>query len=270
MGTGGSPFVIRRARGGIGVLTNVFIVMLFVGISPMELLQQKGGVNAAEPQTTPKDEIGTETERRDFVATVLADMEDVWYSLLARQNLKYTAPKLVLYTGSYQTACGAWRAERGPSYCIADRSIYLDLDFFRDFEFRNHARGYFARAYVVAHEVGHHVQNLLGVLQTPGGLAFNSTAERNAFSRELELQADCFAGVWANHALAKGLLEEDDILAMTATAALVSDNWFGIVDGDHGTATQRVRWFRTGVEGGRVDSCDTSQAIESRGFWTAP
>ena len=277
LGRGGGPFVIRRAGGGgIGFIIVVFVVMMFLGINPLELLQNGGTLPSGplpgqqvENPTTPESAAQND-EMRAFVATVLAETEDVWNAVFADLGLQYEEPVLVLFTGSYQSGCGFASAASGPFYCPVDKKIYIDLAFYRELRNRFQAPGDFAQAYVLAHEVGHHVQNLFGILpQYQRERASVSEAEGNRMSVRVELQADCFAGVWANRTQDKGLLEDGDVEEAINAASAVGDDMIqkrtqGYVvpeSFNHGTAAQRMQWFRAGFQAGDVDSCDTSSAV---------
>jgi len=198
---------------------------------------------------------------------VLADTEDTWNAIFEAGGLDYREPVLVMFTGSVQSACGMATAAVGPFYCPADHKVYIDLAFFQDLKQRHGAPGDFAQAYVIAHEVGHHVQNLLGisdkVRQAQRGVG---KAEANALSVQLELQADCFAGLWGNHAdRSRQVLEQGDVEEALGAASAIGDDRLqkesmGYVVPEsftHGTSEQRVRWFRKGIESGDVSSCDT-------------
>jgi predicted metalloprotease len=205
-----------------------------------------------------------------FVSTVLADTEDVWTALFQQGGATYQQPKLVLFRGAVRTACGAGQAAMGPFYCPTDQKVYIDLSFYDTLKNRMGAPGDFAEAYVIAHEVGHHVQHQLGITdKVDQARARSSQAQGNAMSVRLELQADCFAGVWAHHAqrarnvLEQGDIEEamnaaqkigDDALQQSAGRAVVPESF------THGTSEQRQRWFATGLKAGSVKSCDTFNA----------
>jgi uncharacterized protein len=255
----GMPLV---AGGGIGTIILV-LAALFFGFDPSVVLQQGASPPTSEaPATSPGSD-----KLRDFVAVVLADTEDTWAELFRRMNREYQDPKLVLFTGSVQSACGMAGAAVGPFYCPGDHKLYLDLDFFRALGTRLGAPGDFAQAYVIAHEVGHHVQALLGISErvtTRRRSADRATA--NALSVRQELQADCFAGVWAHHAnRTRQILEAGDLEeALGAAAAVGDDRLQRQAEGrtapesfTHGTSAQRVRWFRRGFDSGAVDRCDT-------------
>jgi uncharacterized protein len=258
----GVPLV---AGGGIGTIILV-LAALFFGFDPGAVLQTDSPNPASEaPATSPRQD-----DARDFVAVVLADTEDTWAELFRRMNREYRNPKLVLFTGSVQSACGIAGAAVGPFYCPGDHKLYLDLDFFRALRTRFGAPGDFAQAYVVAHEVGHHVQALLGIAgRAPGTEPRADRAGANAGSVRLELQADCFAGVWAHHAnRTRQILEEGDLEEALGAAAAIGDDRLqrqaqGRVAPEsftHGSSAQRVRWFKHGFDSGAVDRCDTFRA----------
>jgi len=262
----GGPFVTRRAGGGgIGAIIVVLILAWVLGINPLELLTGGGQLTAPQSQQVG-NRAGVSDEMRDFVATVLADTEDTWKAIFAASGETYPEPTLTLFTDSVNSACGFASAATGPFYCPADQNLYIDFGFYDDLRTRFGAPGDFAQAYVLAHEVGHHVQNVLGVLaETQRQRQSVSESEGNAISVRTELQADCFAGIWANHTNRKGLLEAGDIdEALTAATAIGDDTLQrqgqGYVVPDsftHGTSEQRARWFKRGYEQGTVDACDT-------------
>jgi predicted metalloprotease len=252
----GVPLV---AGGGIGTVI-LLLLALFFGFDPSEVMQQQartqvpGGEGQASPRQDPA---------RDFVSVVLADTEDTWREVFRKMNREYREPKLVLFTGAVQSACGMAGSAVGPFYCPPDERIYLDLDFFRDLGDRFGAPGDFAQAYVIAHEVGHHVQNVLGLARI--GEASRGGRD-NAVSVRRELQADCFAGIWAHHAeRTRHLLESGDLEEGLAAAAAVGDDRLqkraeGRIAPEsftHGTSEQRKRWFVRGFESGDVAQCDT-------------
>ena len=205
-----------------------------------------------------------------MVSVVLADTEDTWNELFAQSGQDYPEPKLVLFTDAVQSACGAAQAAMGPFYCPGDNKVYIDLSFYRDLRERHRAPGDFAQAYVIAHEVGHHIQNVLGISgKVQAERRRVSTADGNALSVKLELQADCLAGVWANHAnRARSILESGDVEEALQAASAIGDDRLqrearGRVAPDsftHGTSEQRVRWFKNGLSSGSVDQCDTFKA----------
>jgi predicted metalloprotease len=258
---GGTAF-----KGGIGTLVIVLGLSWFLGIDPQILFQLQ---QASVPVTTQTDYQPTarEQEQADFVSVVLADTEDTWNAIFRQAGNTYEEPRLVLFTGVVQSACGMADAAVGPFYCPADRQVYIDLAFFDDLRQRHGAPGDFAQAYVIAHEVGHHVQNLLGisgkVRSAQRGLG---KSEVNALSVKQELQADCFAGLWGNHAnRSRQVLEQGDIEeALNAATAIGDDRLQKQAQGyvvpesfTHGTSQQRVEWFKRGIESGDVGDCNT-------------
>jgi uncharacterized protein len=269
MGGLGRGRIVRRAGGGgglgIGTILILLVVAYFLGINPLELLSGSGPGSTTTPQQTSGQQAGDD-EMRDFVATVLADTEDTWQAIFAEGGDDYPEPTLTLFSGSVQSRCGFASAATGPFYCPADQNLYIDLSFYDDLRRRFGAPGDFAQAYVLAHEVGHHVQNVLGVLpRVQERKQQVSETEANDLSVRTELQADCLAGVWANHTQQRGLLEEGDVEeAITAAEAVGDDNLQrqsqGYVVPDsftHGSSEQRAQWFRRGLERGSVDDCDT-------------
>ncbi len=260
----------RRARplvgGGIGVIV-IAIIIAVLGGDPMAFLAQQ---RAAAPQQTQVQRGGSsavDDERAAFIKVVLADTEDVWNKLFAEAGQRYQEPKLVLFDGQVTSACGYGSAASGPFYCPGDYQVYIDLSFFDELARRFEAPGDFAQAYVVAHEVGHHVQNLLGIsrqVQSQRGRI--SQEEYNALSVKLELQADFLAGVWAHHAhRMKQILESGDVDEALQAASAIGDDAIqkrsqGYVVPEsftHGTSEQRVRWFYRGLESGRIEDGDT-------------
>lgn len=259
------PRMLASKTGRIVLVVGVLVIIggRFLGIDLLPLLL--GGsptTNQSAWQPTAEDQ-----ELSQFVAVVLADTEDTWHQVFREQGQQYREPALVLFSGSVNSACGRASAAVGPFYCPADQQVYLDLSFFHDLDTRFGAPGDFAQAYVIAHEVGHHVQTLLGISQrVRQAQQGKSQAAVNALSVRQELQADCFAGVWgytAHHhlkVLDPGDLEE----ALTAAAAIGDDRLQKQARGQvipdsftHGSSAQRVRWFRRGFESGKVSSCDT-------------
>lgn len=246
------------AGGGIGVVV-VALVAMFLGIDPGVVLQ---GLNEA-PLTPAPVEQGEPDPARDFVAAVLGSTEDTWVPIFEQSGMRYEKPVLVLFNEAVQSACGYAQSAVGPFYCPADRRLYIDLSFFRDLHARFGAPGDFAQAYVIAHEVGHHVQNLLGVMKRARDSGAAADKENSV---RTELQADCYAGVWASHN--PSILEAGDIEEGLAAAAAVGDDRIqmqsrGYVSPEsftHGSAAQRVRWFQTGLESGQPNRCDTFAA----------
>ncbi len=259
------------AGGGIGVVILALVAMFF-GVDPSVILQ--GGLPGTEaPAPTARQQASPparDDPTKQFVARVLGSTEDVWTEVFGRSNRKYEAPTLVLFSGSVRSACGFAQAAVGPFYCPADRKLYIDLDFLHALQERFRAPGDFAQAYVIAHEVGHHVQNLLGVSERVHGMQQRSDARTaNALSVRNELQADCFAGIWASRAnQAKRILDEGDIEeGMRAAAAVGDDNiqksTRGYVSPEsftHGSSQQRVSWFRRGLSSGDLRQCDAFAA----------
>jgi uncharacterized protein len=251
--------------GGIGAVL-ITLIAIVLGVDPSEL-DTAGGQPAENVQTADPDEFTGIDEEADFVSVVLADTEDTWQALFARRGLQYREPELVLFNDVVSSACGMARSAVGPFYCPADRMVYLDLSFFRELHQRFGAPGEFARAYVIAHEVGHHVQALTGVAdQVRAAQARASRTEANAIQVRMELQADCYAGVWAHHAQReRQVLEPGDIeAALRAAAAIGDDNLQREAQGyvvpesfTHGTSAQRMQWFSRGFESGDPAHCDT-------------
>ena len=251
--------------GGLGTVALV-VISLLLGVDPRVLLQQldQGGGGYSEQQTRqPAPDDGA----RRFVAQVLATTEESWTSLFREAGRNYTPPRLVLFSRGTQTGCGNAPSSVGPFYCPEDQRVYIDLDFLSSMQRELNAPGDFARAYVIAHEVGHHVQQQLGIIQRVNAARQRmNERDSNALSVRLELQADCFAGVWANRTQARHqILENGDVEAGMNAAASVGDDRLqrrsqGQVVPEsftHGTSAQRVRWFKQGMEVGRIDACDT-------------
>ena len=253
--------------GGIGTIV-VVVLALFFGLDPSVVLQ--GGGSPAPPAVERRAPPPEQDQLKDFVAAVLGDTEDTWREVFARMKREYREPKLVLFSDVVQSSCGTAQSAVGPFYCPGDQKVYLDLSFFRDLRERFRAPGEFAQAYVIAHEVGHHVQNLIGISERVRSLQSRAgERDANALSVRVELQADCFAGVWASHAnRARHILEQGDIEAGLNAAAAIGDDRLqrqarGHVVPDaftHGSSTQRVRWFKQGLDSGEVRACDTFKA----------
>jgi predicted metalloprotease len=252
--------------GGIGSIL-LIIAALYFGVDPSFLIEGMQSSNVSTSGTQPTADDLRNDPLADMIAVVIADTEDVWGGLFANQGRRYERPTLVLFTGSTRSACGLGQAAMGPFYCPADRKAYIDLGFYEEMRTRFRAPGDFAQAYVIAHEIGHHVQNLLGVSDKVRQMqARAGKAEGNQLSVRLELQADCLAGVWANRAdKARGILESGDIEEALNAASAIGDDRLqkqsrGTVVPEsftHGTSTQRQHWFRTGLQSGDPDSCDT-------------
>lgn len=267
---GGGGFGFGGRSIGIGTIAIALIGSYFLGVSPMTIinaLSGGGGSIAPVQQESPAHRPPASDTQAKFVSTVLADTEDTWTELFKAQNAQYVKPKLVLFTGATRTACGTGQTASGPFYCPGDQKVYIDLAFYRLMQERFHVTSEFAQAYVIAHEVGHHVQHLLGIDEKVAA-ARQSGSEKaaNAMSVKLELQADCFAGVWAFHAnRSRHILEQGDVEGALAAATAIGDDTLqrqsqGQVVPDsftHGTSAQRVRWFSKGIETGEFTQCDT-------------
>ena len=266
----GSGRAGKLLGGGIGTVV-VILIAASTGLDPNMLMQGLEAVGGSTQSAEPLPENLENDPAANRIAVVLADTEDVWGEIFRSGGQTYEPPTLVLFSGSTRSACGLGQAAMGPFYCPGDRKAYIDLSFFNDLQSRFGAPGDFAQAYVVAHEVAHHVQNLLGVsakvrqLQQQG----RSQAEVNQLSVRLELQADCFSGVWANRAdRMHGILEEGDLDEALNAATAIGDDRLqrqsrGTVTPDsftHGSSAQRKRWFRTGYDSGNPDACDTFSA----------
>jgi predicted metalloprotease len=253
--------------GGIGTIA-IVVIALFLGVDPSVLLQ--GNVpEQSVPQTSspPTQRAGGEDEMRQFVARVLGSTERTWTQIFEAGGRTYDKPTLVLFSDAVQSACGFAQAASGPFYCGPDHKVYIDLSFYRDLRQRFQAPGDFAQAYVIAHEVGHHVQNLLGIMnKVQASQSRANEQQANALSVRLELQADCLAGVWANHAhRERNILEQGDVEEGLNAAAQIGDDrmqkrarGYVVPEGfTHGSAEQRNRWFRRGIESGELKQCDT-------------
>jgi len=269
-GAGGGRGGMRMGRGKIGVGTIVLaLVAMYFGVDPSVVLNSGltgGGVSVEAPAGAPP---ANDAEAR-FASMVLADTEATWQAIFQQGGGRYVEPKLVLFTGATRTACGVGQAAMGPFYCPGDQKVYIDLAFYDELRTRFRAPGDFAQAYVIAHEVGHHVQNLLGVSgKVQEARQRVSEAEGNQLSVRLELQADCFSGVWAHHAdRARQVLEAGDIEEALGAAAAIGDDrlqkqaqGYAVPDSfTHGSSAQRVRWFKQGLASGELKSCDTFSA----------
>jgi len=264
-------------RGGFGLIA-IVVIALILGVNPLALLGlADGGSNYVAPQTHTASRPATSSDAEThFVARVLRSTEDVWTELFRQQHRTYVDPKLVLYRGQTRTqGCGIGQEAMGPFYCPGDQKVYLDLGFFDELSRRFHSPGQFPQAYVVAHEVGHHVQNLLGILGKVDRMREQmSKRDANALSVRLELQADCLAGVWAYHAshgpnASLKLSDQDVEQAITAATAIGDDTLQKQAQGrvvpdsfTHGTSEQRVRWFNIGLQSGNMNKCDTFRASQ--------
>ncbi len=255
--------------GGIGTIALALVAMYF-GVDPSVVLNMGQGLSQnnapVEARPIPKDDPGAK-----FVAKVLASTEDTWGKIFAASGQQYPAPKLVLFSGQTPTACGSGQAAAGPFYCPGDQKVYIDLSFYEEMKNRFYALGDFAQAYVIAHEIGHHIQNLQGISEKvqQARQSARNEAESNALSVKLELQADCYEGIWAMRADgANRILEAGDVEeAMTAAAAIGDDalqkqaQGYAVPDSfTHGTSQQRQRWFNQGLSAGDIKKCDTFSA----------
>jgi uncharacterized protein len=252
---------------GIGTVIVALVGGLMFGIDPFTMLSIISGGGGTVQEQGPAPAPPPDDRRAAFVSTVLADTEDVWTGVMRQNGGTYPAPKLVLFRGAVLTSCGQGSAAMGPFYCPEDQRIYIDLDFFDTMANRLGATGDFAQAYVIAHEVGHHVQNLLGIsAEINRAQGRMSRTQANALSVRIELQADCFAGVWTHHSQkSKGWLEQGDIEKALNAAAQIGDDALqqkteGVIVPEsftHGTSEQRVRWFTRGLQAGNITQCDT-------------
>jgi len=272
-GLGGAGFKL----GGFGLVA-VVAISLLLGLNPLDVIvsMQGGGVpSAPAPPSSPSSPssppapAGARDETKEFIARVLGDTEDTWTKLFRDMQGQYRAPRLVLFRGGVESACGMASSAVGPFYCPPDQRVYLDRAFFEDLSKRFGAPGEFARAYVIAHEIGHHVQNLMGITEKVAQQRERTGGARgNQLSVRLELQADCLAGVWGFYAKQRGLLEPGDVESGLGAAAAIGDDRIqrqtrGQVSPEsftHGSSEQRVRWFRAGLESGQPRQCDTFSA----------
>jgi hypothetical protein len=256
--------------GGIGTIA-IVLAALYFGIDPSVLLEGIQSANVpSDTPTTPGEQDFSGDPLADMVSVVVADTEDVWNEVFAESNRRYEEPVLVMFRGATRTACGVGQAYMGPFYCPADSKAYIDLDFYTELKNRFDAPGDFAQAYVIAHEIGHHVQHLLGITEEVRVSRQRlSESEANSMSVRLELQADCLAGVWANRTEREhGFLEEGDVDEALNAASAIGDDRLQQRGGSavspdsftHGTSEQRVRWFRSGLQSGEPDRCDTFNA----------
>lgn len=259
----------KAAGGGIGIVVIALIAMYF-GIDPSIFLSTQDPTGGISMQETTRQISPAENQLADFVSVVLADTEDTWHEQFRRMGKTYREPRLVLFSGAVQSACGFAQAAMGPFYCPADQKVYIDLSFYQDLKNRHGAPGDFAQAYVIAHEIGHHVQTLLGISEKVHSARRRvSDVQGNKLSVMQELQADCFAGVWAYHAnRTRQILEEGDIEEALGAASAIGDDRLqrearGYVTPDsftHGSSAQRVRWFKRGLKSGDVMECNTFRA----------
>lgn len=283
--SGGNPMRGRGVKmgGGIGGMGILLLVVVFLtGGNPMQLLNQMlegGGQGAAQSQPQPRNlpTGGANDEQADFVSAVLGDTEDTWNAIFAKAGARYQPPKLVLFNDAVRSACGMGSAATGPFYCPGDHKVYLDLSFFAQLH-RMGAPGDFAQAYVIGHEVAHHVQNLQGIsMQVQQAQRRGTKAQSNQLSVLTELQADCYAGVWAHHAeRQRDLLERGDIEEGLQAAASIGDDTLQRQAGQrvrpesftHGSSAQRIEWFKRGLQTGEMGQCDTFAVASggARGF----
>lgn len=258
--------------GGIGIVLLALVGMYF-GIDPSVILNSnllnEGSSPGSSGQQTERGANPEEDRLADFVSVVLADTEDTWEAIFRDGGGVYEKPRLILFTGQVKSACGLAQSATGPFYCPADKKVYIDLGFYKELKNKLNAPGDFAQAYVVAHEIGHHVQNLLGISgKVQARRASISETDYNKLSVKLELQADCFAGIWANHAdRVRSILEPGDVEEALNAASMIGDDHLqkqsrGYVVPDsftHGSSAQRVQWFRTGLASGDINNCNTFQ-----------
>jgi predicted metalloprotease len=274
-GGGGGGFGGGRSI-GIGSIVIALVASYFFGVNPMTVLSlltgggQPAPMQQQQPPRPPQSQSPEEARMVRLVSTVLADTEDTWDTIFRAAGASYVRPHLVLFSGSTQTACGTGQSATGPFYCPGDQKIYIDLAFYRLMKQRFQVDGDFAQAYVIAHEVGHHVQNLMGISgKVDDARRRMSEKQANAMSVRLELQADCFAGVWAYHANeARAILEQGDVAGALQAATAIGDDALqkqaqGYVVPDsftHGTSAQRAAWFKRGIDTGKVANCNTFEA----------
>lgn len=260
----------RVGRIGIGTVLLVLVAMYF-GVDPSIVLDGPAGVGGPSDDTAPRGpRPAGEDELARFVSMVLADTEKTWHAIFRSGGREYVEPKLVLFSGATRTACGVGQSAMGPFYCPADEKVYIDLAFYDELRHRFRAPGDFAQAYVIAHEIGHHVQKQLGISERVQAARQRASArEGNQLSVRLELQADCLAGVWAHHAdRARHVLEAGDVEEALGAATAIGDDrlqrqaqGYAVPDSfTHGTSEQRVQWFKTGLRGGALRDCDTFAA----------
>lgn len=271
-GGGGGGGLIGGRGIGVGTIVIALVGGWIFGINPLTILGvlSGGGAPTAQVQQGPAQRPPADDRMAKFVSTVLADTEDVWKQQFTKGGATYSEPRLVLFRGATSTACGQGQAAMGPFYCPADQKVYIDLGFYETLKNRMGAPGDFAQAYVIAHEVGHHVQHLLGISRKMDDMRGRvSQAQYNALSVRLELQADCFAGLWAHHAQnARQVLEQGDVQEAMNAAARIGDDALQRGSGGavvpesftHGTSAQRQRWFATGLKTGDLKACDTFSA----------
>jgi uncharacterized protein len=267
-GGGGGRGGIGGRGIGIGSIVIALAASYFLGVNPMTVLGILGGGGGGEPVSQqPAQRPPANDASANFVSTVLADTEDVWGKVFSQGGSAYKAPKLVLFRGSTPTACGTGQSAMGPFYCPGDQKVYIDLSFYETMRSKLGAPGDFAQAYVVAHEIGHHLQNQLGISGKVDAMRGRiSEREQNSLSVRLELQADCFAGVWSNHSQLS--LDKSDIQEALNAASQIGDDTLqkrsqGYAQPEtftHGSSQQRMKWFSAGLQSGNMKSCDTFNA----------
>lgn len=271
---GGGGLSFGGGRLGLGSIAIALVASYFLGINPMTVLNMLsgGGMPAIEQSAPAAHRPPADDQMAHFVSKVLASTEDTWTDVFRSNGRQYEQPKLVLFSGATPTACGTGQTAMGPFYCPGDHKVYIDLAFYQELKSRFHAPGEFAQAYVIAHEVGHHVQNLLGIADKVHSAQQRAgKVEANALSVRMELQADCLAGVWGKRTdTMKGVLDPGDLeAALTAASAIGDDRLQQQAQGrivpesfTHGSSEQRVRWFRRGFESGDMNQCNTFKTAQ--------
>lgn len=271
-GGGGGGFGFGGRSIGIGTIVIALLGSWLFGVSPSTILSllSGGGAPTVQQQQAPRQQVGPEDQQTRFVKTVLRYTEDTWAQIFREHKATYQNPTLVLFSGATQTACGLGKTAAGPFYCPGDHKVYIDLSFYQLMRQRFHESGEFAQAYVIAHEVGHHVQTLMGIMdKVDRARSRMDERQANALSVRVELQADCFAGVWGNRTnAARHILEQGDVESALHAATAIGDDTLqrqaqGVVVPDsftHGTSAQRVRWFKRGMDSGDIEQCNTFKA----------
>ena len=270
-GGGGGGFGFGRGPTiGCGGAIILLILSLVTGKNFFSFFDGSGGGGQQAPAgqaAPPASESPQERQRAEFVSDALDDAQDTWTTVLQQEGVQYPRAKLVLFRDATQSACGTGQAASGPFYCPADQQVYLDLSFLDELDRRFGAPGDFAQAYVIAHEIGHHVQNVIGTSSRVQEAMQRDRRNANEYSVRLELQADCYAGIWANHAAKRGVLEEGDFAEGLGAASAVGDDRLQEMSGrsvspdsfTHGSSQQRAEWFQRGFKSGRIRDCDTFQ-----------
>jgi predicted metalloprotease len=268
-GSGGGFSFGRGPQVGCGGAIILLVLSLLTGRNFFALFDGSGGATTPAPagptSTAPVEQTPNEQRQVEFISAVLDDIQNTWTTVLQQEGVAYDRSKLVLFRDITQTACGTGQAASGPFYCPGDRKVYLDLGFFDELDRRFQAPGDFAQAYVVAHEIGHHVQNLVGTSDRVHEAMERDRRNANEYSTRLELQADCYAGVWGYHAAKRNLLEAGDVEEGLGAAAAVGDDRIQEMSGragntesfTHGSSAQRMEWFRRGFQAGRIGDCET-------------